>query len=95
MLLSVLHPSKSMADEQNLTKSFWHWLVPVLISLAVTIAGVVLTTGGTIQRLTTAEKQIEKLEADTVKTKELQPQLTNIDKNIDEIKTELKEQRRK
>lgn len=83
-----------MADE-NLTKSFWHWLVPILISLAVTIAGVVLTTGGTIQRLTTAEKQIDELKTDTVKTKELQPQLTNIEKSIDEIKTELKEQRRK
>lgn len=86
-----------MADEENLTTSFWHWLTPILsavVSIAA-LAGIVFYTGGSAQRLATAEDAIKKLDELSIKKTEIKYQLDTIEKNIDEIKTELKEQRRK
>lgn len=97
MLLSVLHPSKRMSDEENLTKSFWHWLAPILSAIVsiTALAGLVFYTGGSAQRLLSAEEQIKKLDDTTIKKDELKYRLDTIDKNVDEIKQELKEQRRR
>jgi hypothetical protein len=97
MLLSVLDTTKKMADEQNLTKSFWHWLTPILsaiVSLSA-LAGFVFYTGGSAQRLVAAEEKIQELKNETLKRSEVKYQLDTIEKNIDEIKAELKQQRRK
>lgn len=59
------------------------------------LAGVVFYTGGSAQRLTSAEDNIKKLDNTTIKKEEIQYRLDTIDKNVDEIKRELKEQRRK
>lgn len=83
--------------ETNLTKSFLHWLTPLLSACVsiIAFASLVFYTGGSAQRLATVEETVKKIDSTTIKKSEVKYQLDTIEKNIDEIKRELKEQRRR
>ncbi len=97
MLLSVIEPRISMDSDNNLTQSLWHWLAPILSAVVsiTALAALVFYTGSSAQRLTTAEDQIRRLDEATMKKSEVKYQLDTIEKNISEIKQDLKERRLK
>lgn len=94
MFRSIL-TGKDMENDTP-TRSFWHWLAPVLsavVSVAA-LAGLVFYTGGAAQRLQNTETILQELKTTTVKHSELDYRLDSVDKTLDEIKGDVKELRK-
>lgn len=81
-MLSVTNP-RTMNDSQNIR----HWLIPLLVSLAITAGGVLLSTGATTEKLTNAEDNIRKLQDNTV----TQKQFDDLRMDVKEIKQDIKD----
>lgn len=88
MLLSVF-----TGMDKTTSTGFWHWVAPALSALVsvAALAALVFYTGGAAQRLSTNESVIQELKDTTIKKSEIEYRLNNIDKNLDEIKVDLKE----
>lgn len=72
------------------TKSIWHWLTPILISLAVTGGGVVMFAGGMSARMTELENKTTKADERLQKINDKLDNLATKD-DLREFKQDVKE----
>ena len=67
--------------------NLWHWILPIIISLAVTGSSVVFFTGASAQRLQNVEDKIKTLESSTA----TRSQVDDLKDDVKELKTDVKE----
>lgn len=61
-MISIFPIKKDKEEMETPQKSFWHWLTPVLVSVGVTAATILVAAGGMSARLSAVETKADKLD---------------------------------